>query len=208
MRVFDVYSRDYDRWYEENRYVYFSELRALRCVVPKKGIGLEIGVGTGRFAKPLGVSVGIDPSENMLKIAKARGLKGFIGTGEKLLFKNEEYDYVLLVITLCFVKNANKVISEARRVLKENGKLIIGIVDRNSFLGKIYQEKKEKKDKFYKDVNFFSAGEVIELFKKHNFESIATFQTIFKPLNEMRNIEKPKKGFGEGGFVVICGKKN
>jgi ubiquinone/menaquinone biosynthesis C-methylase UbiE len=208
MRVFDVYSRDYDRWYEKNKYVYLSELRAIRCAVPKKGKGLEIGVGTGRFAKPIGVSAGIDPSKNMLKIAKARGLKVFTGIGEKLPFKNEEYDYVLMVITLCFVKNADKVILEAGRVLKNNGKMIIGIVDKDSFLGEVYQEKKKNKEKFYKDVNLFSAGEVIELLKKHDFKSITAFQTLFNPLEKIKKVEVPKKGFGKGGFAVICGKKN
>jgi len=72
---FDVYSEEYDRWYERNKFAYLSEIEALKKVVPKKGKGLEIGVGTGRFAHALGVSVGIDPSENMLQIARKRKIK-------------------------------------------------------------------------------------------------------------------------------------
>jgi len=70
MNIFDIYTNEYDQWYERNKFVYLSELEALKKVVPKKGKGLEIGVGTGRFAEPLGISYGLDPSEKMLEIAK------------------------------------------------------------------------------------------------------------------------------------------
>ena len=207
MKIFDIYSKEYDQWYEENKFAYLSELETLKKVVPKKGKGLEIGVGTGRFAQPLGVAFGIDPSKKMLEIAKKRGIKTFVGKGENLPFADNEFDYVLIVITICFVKNPERVISEARRVLKNNGKLIIGIVDKNSHLGKFYQEKKKQGHRFYKFANFFSAKEIIKLLEKYNFKEIVTYQTIFQPLENIKKVEKPKKGFGKGGFVVVCGKK-
>ena len=207
MKIFDIYSKEYDQWYEENKFAYLSELEALKKVVPKKGRGLEVGVGSGRFAQPLGVAFGIDPSKKMLEIAKKRGIKTFVGKGENLPFTDNEFDYVLIVITICFVKNPEIVISEARRVLKNNGKLIIGIVDRNSHLGKFYQEKKRQGHRFYKFANFFSAKEIIKLLEKYNFKEIVTYQTIFQSLENIKKVEKPKKGFGKGGFVVVCGKK-
>ncbi len=205
--VFDIYLKEYDRWYERNKFAYLSEIEALKKVVPECGKGLEIGIGTGRFARTLGVSVGIDPSENMLQIAKERGIKTFTGKGENLPFNDNEFDFVLIVITLCFVDNPDLVITESRRVLKDNEKLIIGIVDKDSHLGKFYQEKKKQRHRFYKEANFFSPSEVIDLLRKHNFKNIVTFQTIFQPLKKLKEIEKAKKGFGKGGFVVICGKK-
>ena len=208
-KVFDVCSKEYDEWYERNKFVYLSEIEALKRLVPKNGKGLEIGVGTGRFAKPLKISVGIDPSKNMLKIAESRGVKVFPGTGENLNFKNKEFDYVLLVITLCFVDNPDKVIAESKRVLKTRGKLIVGIVDKDSHLGALYLDKKRQGKTFYKEVTeFYSTKEVIALLKKHGFKNIVSFQTIFRPYKEVREVENPKKGYGEGGFVVICGKKN
>jgi ubiquinone/menaquinone biosynthesis C-methylase UbiE len=207
MNIFDIYTNEYDQWYERNKFVYLSELEALKKVVPKKGKGLEIGVGTGRFAEPLGISYGLDPSEKMLEIAKKRGIKTFVGKGENLPFNNNEFDFVVIVITICFVNNPEQVISESRRVLKDNGKLVIGIVDKDSHLGKLYQEKKNQKDKFYKVANFFSTKEIIEWLKKYNFGKFVIYQTIFQPLEKIKKIEKPKKGFGEGGFVVICGRK-
>jgi len=59
-------------------------------------------------------------------------------------FTDEEFDFVLIVVTLCFVDDPEKVIEEAKRVLKKGGRIIVGIIDRNSKIGKSYQEKKEK----------------------------------------------------------------
>lgn len=207
MNIFDEYAKEYDEWYERNKFAYISELEALKQVVPKDGKGLEIGVGTGRFAQPLGISVGIDPSENMLQIARERRIKTFVGKGENLPFNDNEFDFVLIVITLCFVDNPDLVIKESRSVLRDNGRLIIGIIDKDSHLGKFYQEKKEQGHRFYKEANFFSVKDVIELLTKYNFKEIVTFQTVFQPLDKIKEIEQAKQGYGEGGFVVICGKK-
>ena len=43
--------------------------------MPKVSCGIEMGVGTGRFAVPLGIRWGMDPSIRMVKMAKARGLQ-------------------------------------------------------------------------------------------------------------------------------------
>jgi len=207
MNIFDIYTQEYDQWYENNRYAYLSEIEALKCITPSSGTGLEIGVGTGRFAEPLGVSVGIDPSLNMLHIAQKRISKIVAGMGENLPFLNDEFAFVLVVITLCFVKNVDDLIKEARRVLAYGGKIIFGIIDKNSHMGKVYQEKKKNKHRFYQEANFYSTDEVIQLLKNHNFVEISTYQTIFQPLSDLTKIDIPKKGFGSGGFSAISGEK-
>ncbi|WP_017980912.1 methyltransferase domain-containing protein, partial [Methanocaldococcus villosus] len=73
--------------------------------------------------------------------------------------------------TLCFLKDVEKALKEIKRVLKPGGYLIIGMIDKNSKLGKIYEAKKDK-SKFYKDANFFSLDEVIELLKRFGFKDI------------------------------------
>ena len=37
----------------------------IRELLPERGEGLGVGVGTGRFAVPLGVRVGVEPSRTM-----------------------------------------------------------------------------------------------------------------------------------------------
>jgi ubiquinone/menaquinone biosynthesis C-methylase UbiE len=204
VKVFDRYAKEYDEWFKQNKFAYLSELKAIRKLIPNKGLGLEVGVGGGRFAEPCGIEVGIDPSMSMLKLAKERGIKVIQAFGERLPFRDKEFDYILNVVTLCFVDNPEAVIEESRRVLKDGGKLIIGIIDKESFLGKIYQKKDSP---FYKVAKFYSASQVIGLLKKHNFKEIVVLQTIFQLPERIRKIEDYKEGYGEGGFVVIKGEK-
>ena len=200
MTIFDRCYKRYDNWYEKNKFAYLSELKVARKVLPRKGKGLEIGVGTGRFAAALGISTGIDPSESMIKIARKRGIDARLGFGERLPFKNSTFDYALIIITLCFTKNPRQVLKETHRILKKNGKVIIGIVDKNSFLGRFYQKKKSV---FYKNAHFFTVKDVAELLKSAGFGKITYWQTIFALPSNMKGAHKELKGFGKGGFAVI-----
>jgi ubiquinone/menaquinone biosynthesis C-methylase UbiE len=202
--VFDRYWKEYDAWYDKHKFAYLSELVAIKKVLPKKGKGLEIGVGTGRFAALLGIQYGIDPSANMVRIAEKRKVNARVGYGQKLPYRDSAFDYVAIIITLCFVKNPKQVLKESWRVLKKNGKIIVGIIDKNSFLGKFY---KRKKRIFYKRASFFSSQDIINLLKLQRFNHPISYQTIFDfPVN-MTSIQKPKKGCGEGGFVVFSARK-
>lgn len=198
--VFDRYYKKYDAWYEKNKFAYLSELEALKKVLPKRGRGLEIGVGTGRFAASLGIATGIDPSKNMLRIAEKRGVDTQVGSGEHLPFGNSAFDYAVIIITICFVENPLRVLKETRRVLKKNGKIIIGIIDKDSFLGKFYRKKKSI---FYQEANFFSVKEITDLLKTAKFSRFSYYQVLFELPNEINSIEKSRKGFGKGGFVII-----
>ena len=59
---FQKYAARYERWFEKNHWVYEAELKAVRSLLPEGQYGMEIGVGTGKFAAPLGVKIGVDPS--------------------------------------------------------------------------------------------------------------------------------------------------
>jgi len=200
MSIFNGYCEKYDEWYENHKLAYLSELEVLKKVIPKSARGLEIGVGTGRFAAPLNITLGIDPSHNMLEIASQRGVNVRWGYGEDLPFLDNSFDYAAIIITLCFIDNPLKVLREARRVIKEDGKLIIGIIDKDSYLGKFYQKKKSV---FYKRAHFFSIKEVEDLLKQVKFNKFSYYQTLFALPDRMKAVEKARKGFGQGGFVVI-----
>ena len=202
--VFDLYSKQYDAWYSRHEFAFSSEIAAIKKVLPPDGKGLEIGVGTGRFASSLGIGTGVDPSREMLRVAKERGINTYLGFGETLPFPDKVFDYVAIIITLCFVDDPKKVIEEAHRVLKKNGKIIIGIVDRESILGKFYQHKESV---FYKKARFFSVTEATKLLEESGFSSFSYYQTVSILHNNLKSVEKPGQGFGKGGFVVISAKK-
>ncbi|ACX73022.1 Methyltransferase type 11 [Methanocaldococcus vulcanius M7] len=190
MSGFEEYAEEYDRWFDENEIIYKSEIEALKRHIPK-GKGLEIGVGTGRFAKPFNIKIGVDISKKMAEIAKKRGIDVIIARGEDLPFNDNEFDFVLINTVLEFSEDPKKMLKEAKRVLKNGGKIIIGIIDKDSFLGKMY-EKKKQKSKFYKDANFLSAREVIEMLKELGFKNIKATQTIFKGIDKADKVKDDK----------------
>ena len=203
--LFDKNWERYDDWFEKHKNAYFSELKALKKVIPE-GFGLEVGVGSGRFAFPLGVKLGIDPSKNMLREAKERGIQVIQGVGEELPFRDGTFDFVLIVVTLCFVENPVNVLSEARRVLKTGGRLIVGEINKDSQLGRFYEAKKEKSG-FYKTATFYSGNEIIGMFDKVGIRYLESYQTLLQPLAFPEMEEAPVKEFDKGGFVVIVGVK-
>ncbi len=66
---FEKHETRYEEWFEKNIFAFESELQAIRYLLPKKGTGVEIGVGTGRFAVPLAIKIGVEPSKAMRKVA-------------------------------------------------------------------------------------------------------------------------------------------
>jgi ubiquinone/menaquinone biosynthesis C-methylase UbiE len=164
---FEKHFDRYEEWFIENEYAYQSELDAVKLLMPKFEKGLEVGIGTGRFAVPLGIKNGVEPSYQMRKIAIERGLNVVEGVAENLPFEDNSFDLVLMVTTICFVDDAPKALKECFRVLKNNGTILIGFVDRDSTIGKIYQANKEK-SLFYKEATFFTTSEIVELLYSKN----------------------------------------
>ena len=115
---------------------------AVRSLLPRGGKGLEVGVGTGRFASRVGIKVGVEPAQAMASIARQRGIEVYEARAEVLPFADESFDSVLLVTTICFLKDPPQALRETRRVLKSLGHLVIGMIDENSPLGKSFEAKK------------------------------------------------------------------
>ena len=199
---FDEHFNAYEEWFSRNPYVYRSELKAVAHFIPAGGEGLEIGVGSGRFAEPLGIKVGIEPSREMRKLARASGIKVFDAVAEKLPFPDGRFDFALMVTTICFVDDTEKSFEEARRVLRKGGVFVIGLVDRDSPLGGVYQKRKEE-NLFYREATFYSCAEVISLLQRSGFESPQVIQTVFGRLEQIQRVQDFRGGHGEGGFVVI-----
>ncbi len=198
---FDVHYRRYEAWFEKHQAAYVSELLALRPFVPWQGKGLEIGVGSGRFAGPLGVRVGIDPSPAMLVHAVERGIEVVQGVAELLPFANESFDYALVVTTICFVDSPSRMLSEARRVLKPGGRVVLGFIDKESRLGQRYMAH-QKESVFYREATFYSADEVARFLTLAGFSIDGWGQTLVKLPLETCDIEAMRAGKGQGAFVV------
>jgi len=201
-KPFDEYASQYEDWFERNRIVYESELRTIRAQMPKSNNGIKIGVGSGRFAIPLGIKIGIEPSRKMRDIAQKRGIEVIDGVAESLPFDDSQFDFALIVTTICFLDDIEASFKEAYRVLKPSGFLVIGFIDSESPFGKLYQQHKEE-SLFYRIATFYKVDDVVFNLKKVGFKNFNFTQTIFHDLAEIRDIETIKEGYGEGSFVVI-----
>ena len=200
---FEKYSDRYDAWFEKNSGVYHVELEAIRQLIPSsQASGLEVGVGSGRFAAPLGIKVGVEPSERMAAKAEKQGIRVFRGVAEDLPFSDSEFDFVLMVTTICFVDDVLKSFREAFRVLKPHGCIIVGFVDRESELGRQYSENRDT-SVFYKEATFFSTHEVRQYLMDAGFGDMTFKQTLISGEAQ----ETIQDGFGKGAFVVIKGEK-
>ena len=203
---FEKHTSEYEAWFENNRFVYKSELRAIEEKLPKKGEGLEVGIGSGRFSAPLGIRLGVDPSRKMRELARSKGMEAIDGVAENLPFDDCRFHFVLMVTTICFLDDIETAFKEAYRVLKCSGEFILGFIDKNSPLGKIYQQHKNA-SVFYKIATFYSVNEIVHHLTKAGFKNFDFVQTLFHDLTEIKTIEQIKKGYGEGSFVVIRGIK-
>jgi len=197
---FEAFSEEYDQWFENHGEAYELELRAVKSFIPSGGKGLEVGVGSGKFAAPLGVETGVEPSAKMATRAKALGIRVLKGVAENLPVADQCVDFVLLVTTICFVDDVDATLREALRVLKPNGFIVVGFVDRESELGKEYLRRKDR-SRFYKPATFFSTAEVLDHLSRAGFGHFQIKQTLI-PGNSGQPIED---GFGKGSFVVIKG---
>jgi ubiquinone/menaquinone biosynthesis C-methylase UbiE len=203
---FDNYSNEYEDWFIINKYAFQSELNAIKKAFPDPGDCVEIGIGSGVFAEPLGIKEGVDPSEAMREKAKNRGISVIDAFAEKLPYADQSKNAVLMVTTICFVDDIYKSFQEVYRVLKDDGHFIVGYVDKNSPIGKFYLEHKDR-SLFYKDAIFFGTEELYVILRESGFKINNTYQTVFGKIDEINEVQNVLVGYGKGSFVVIEAQK-
>jgi SAM-dependent methyltransferase len=116
------------RWEERHG----AELRR-RLLVHARGRVLEIGVGTGvslAHYPPVAELVALDPSEPMLRRAKARAAEAGLDVtfveaqAEHVPFDEDSFDTVVAIAVLCTVNDQRRALAEIHRVLRPDGRLL------------------------------------------------------------------------------------
>ncbi len=199
VEVFNQYPDDYEKWFERNEAVFLSELGLIKSFIPDGLNGIEIGSGSGRFALPLGIKMGIEPSKEMAKLSLKKGLKVIRAYAENLPLPDNAFDFAALITTICFLDDPARALKEAFRVIKPGGFILIGFVPLESKIGRFYFENKDK-SRFYKQAKFYRVREVMGLLKSAGFTGLESKQTLFEFKNK---IQPFKRGHDTGGFVVL-----
>lgn len=188
----------YDAWYQTPLGKLCGELER-RAVLELADVkpaekALDIGCGTGYFTLALaraGAEVtGIDRAEAI--VARARdnahreGLEPEFVTGDaaQLPFPPESFDLVTSITSLCFAEAPERVLREARRVLKPSGRIVIGELNALSPWALARRIKGLVRPSVYRHARFFRPAALEKLLAKSGF-LITGRRTLlyFPPLN-------------------------
>ena len=135
-RIRGIYERDADGYDEEVRHFEKRLLEDGRQWACGQAVGdvLEIAIGTGRNLPfyPAGVRLtGIDLTPMMLARAEQRArtlgrdVTLAVGDAQALDFPDDTFDSVVMTLALCTIPDERKAIAEAKRVLRDHGRLIM-----------------------------------------------------------------------------------
>lgn len=127
----------YETWYEtDGRSADIAERRLIRWLLsglPQAQRLLEIGVGTGHFARWLASEgyhvTGVDLSAPMIAEASRRGGVYLVrADAEALPFSDDTFDGVLLITALEFLPHPERALQEAARVTRHG--IVLGVLNR------------------------------------------------------------------------------
>lgn len=200
--MFDEISNYYDKM---NNFISFGSHFILKILViqelqitPHARI-LDICCGTGDFTKIISKLyqhtkiIGIDFSQNMLKLAKKKNPKGVFlqGDATNLPFKENEFDYITMSFGLRNIENRSKALEEAYRILKQGGKFLQLDFGKHNKISKIFDivvplivkifKKNEEHYKYLlasKD-EFPTSDELITEFESHGFKFVKKCDYLF-----------------------------
>jgi len=201
---FNDHVAEYEEWYKKYPFVFRSEVAAIKEFLPagENIRGIEVGLGTGRFSKALGIMEGIEPAENMRALAQKKGISVLNAVAEHLPYKSLQFDFVLMNFCISYFEDVPESLREAHRVLKRGGCLIIGFIDKDSRIGQDYEQRKQE-SLFYKSANLYRVSKVEKEVKAAGFKKLEFLQTLFEDLDGIKTIEKPLPGYGKGSYVLI-----
>jgi SAM-dependent methyltransferase len=230
-RPFDEYAERYDAWFLKNRHVLESEVLLLKHFLGTPGKALSVGCGSGLFEQILrsehGIDIrhGVEPAGGMAHIAEKRGMTVRSGNAEALPFDDDEFDTVILNGTPGYIDDLKQAFSEAGRVLKSGGSVLIADVPAESSYGLLYQLATVKGSwddpylsslapphpypiEFAAAARWRTTAEKIGLLTAVGFVNLQYAQTLtVHPRFSNDGVEQPVEGYDRGDYVAIRGRK-
>ncbi len=116
-----------DKWNKKLGFTSLEDERIYTVLPEIKGKLLDIGCGNNRLVREYGNGIGIDVYKWNDDV--------ILYDGENLPFEDESFDTITFLASLNHIPKREKLVKEARRVLKPNGKVVLTMI--NPFLGYI-----------------------------------------------------------------------
>ena len=227
-QLYDRIADSYDDWYgtAEGRVADRIERDAVYAYLePRARMKLlDVGCGTGQYSLDLagmGLEItGVDISPAMLEKARAKaaaaGLKARFMEADALHlpFDDESFDRVLAVTALEFVPDFPAVLREAFRVLKTGGRLVLGLIGRDSAWWRRYAEKaRQDPGSTFNYARFYTLDELLALMPGQEVRGKAVLfvppDFDFSLVEEAMAMEAAavRAGRKDGGFICAVSVK-
>ncbi|WP_297436956.1 class I SAM-dependent methyltransferase [Thermococcus sp.] len=178
----------YDGWYRTRtgEYVDRTEKRLIFSMMRSRGgRALDLGCGTGNYTLELkrrGFDVtGLDASEGMLKVARAKGLPCIEGDAYSLPFADGSFDLVLSVTMFEFIREPERVLAEVHRILRPGGEVVIGTMNGRSLWFLFKRLKSLFVETAYRYARFYTPSELEGLLRDFGFVDVNSAGVIFLP---------------------------
>ena len=227
---FDGYADKYDEWFMKNENLFTSELRLFKKVlgdISGKTL-LSVGCGSGLFESYIENSniEGIEPSADMAEIARKRGINVIkIGLIEDVELTDDKYDIIYFNGSSSYMEDLSPVYGKCLKALKENGKLILLDVPKESAFGFMYLLGKSLNTYDHEFLEgampelpyplalatsgvWHTTEEKINVLKNLGINKFSYYQTLIKnPLYTNEEAEEVREGYKSGGYVAIIAEK-
>ncbi len=227
---FDGYAAKYDEWFMKNDNLFTSELRLFKKVlgdITGKRL-LSVGCGSGLFESYIDCSgvEGIEPSEDMGRIAEKRGVNVIqFGTIEEAELPEKAYDIIYFNGSSSYIEDLKPVYQKCLRAIKNGGKLILLDVPKESAFGFMYLLGKSLGTYDHEYLKgtmpvlpyplalassgvWHSTEEKINVLKELGIDSFSFYQTLIRnPLYTNEEPEEVAEGYKSGGYVAIIARK-
>ena len=228
---FDEHADEYDSWFLKNRNVLQSEVDLLAGALINPGRALSVGCGSGLFEMILrdghGINIhfGVEPAGGMAEIAMKRGMEVRIGSAEDLPFDDGSFDTVLFNGTPSYIADLRRAFTEAGRVLRGGGHIVVADVPAESSYGTLYRLAAMVGSwddaalraiapavpypiEFAAAANWRTTGEKLDLLREAGFRVLGTSQTLtLHPKFSDDAAEAPIAGHDRGDYVAIRAQK-
>jgi len=225
--AFDEHAERYDGWFMRNPNVLASEVLLIKHFLTRPGQALSVGCGSGLFELLLKrdhgivIATGIEPSQAMAEIARARGMEVTTAGAESIPFDDGSFDTVLMNGIPAYLDDLGAALAEARRVLRPGGRIVIGDVPASSSYGMLYrmagmigtwEDPSLRKVapphpypvEFVRAANWRTTDEIVAALEHAGFSELEFAQTLTTHAKFSDDaVEEPTLGSTRGGYVAV-----